>query len=717
LADVVAALAVATMLASCVPQPGAGVSAYVSNGALALIELGSCQRRTLVSHGATGPVRFSHDGNWIAFGEGRVVSLNGGRVLRPIGRAVRWQWSPRTDVLAGVTGSGAVVEGRPGGGTVFREPPGWGARNLVWSPGGGSFAVGRGQFTGLPSAKGRQQIVWFSPGERPVAVYTMRRGDLAPPDVVGFGGGDGHLFFQLEMQNSPSLAADGLPLIPLEPARGMAIGSIGTVLPYAGFFTPCGRQIVVAAGGSRDTTTNKRILVARFDPGYDRFRMRNLSRDRSRAWVSPACSPDRRSVAVAAGPDSGGATRVRPRRAIWLLSLDGRSRRALTHPPAGWSDESPLWTANGKAVLVTRQRGDRGRLYLARLDGTLVGPLAELHGDLLSSGYATWPVAAQPHENLAMVGCTPSPGLGVVTYVRGRTRHRANLATCVDRVVPGRVRKSRTPPPLTTADGRFAATVRVTGHEKTLRNTIRVTDRRTGRSRAVYSAKVWGNTCCLTSRGPIELLRWSGDGRWIFFAIDPGGSGSIAADGLILRVVSARGGAAHRLPVMLTWSNYLTWCGGRIVFTAGNDRVAIHHKELDVAAPPDWRARSLVRASGRAWGAVVCAPDRRSVVVQSQPESESANFFATRWQLWRIGLDGSQTRLTSPPAHHADESPHFSRDGKTILFVRSRAGHGRLYALREGRVVGPLLSLGYQSGYYGHQDWWATASWSESARP
>src|SRR2546422_2803828 len=149
------------MLASCVPQPGAGVSAYVSDGALTLIELGTCQRRTLVTRGATGPIRFSHDGNWIAFGEGSVVSENGGRVFRPIGRTVRWQWSPTTDVLAGVTGSGAVVEGRPGGRTVFPEPPGWGARSLVWSPGGGSFAVGRGQFTRLPSAKGRQQIVWF----------------------------------------------------------------------------------------------------------------------------------------------------------------------------------------------------------------------------------------------------------------------------------------------------------------------------------------------------------------------------------------------------------------------------------------------------------------------------------------------------------------------------------------------------------------------------
>jgi dipeptidyl aminopeptidase/acylaminoacyl peptidase len=264
-------------------------------------------------------------------------------------------------------------------------------------------------------------------------------------------------------------------------------------------------------------------------------------------------------------------------------------------------------------------------------------------------------------------------------------------------------------------DGRLVATVRVSGRGRAMRDTIWVTDRRTGRGRPIYSARTQGDMRGLESPGPIELIRWSGDGRWLFFAIDPGGSGSIAADGLILRVVAARGGRAYRLPVMLTWSNYLAWCGGRLVFTAGNDRVATHHKQLDVAAPPDWHARPLVRAPGRAWGALACAPDGRSVVVQSQRESADPSFFATRWQLWRVGLDGSTRRLTAPPPDHADESPLFSRDGKTIVFVRSRQGRGRVYELRGSRVVGPLLTLGFQSGYYGHQDWWTTARWSLAA--
>jgi hypothetical protein len=103
---------------------------------------------------------------------------------------------------------------------------------------------------------------------------------------------------------------------------------------------------------------------------------------------------------------------------------------------------------------------------------------------------------------------------------------------------------------------------------------------------------------------------------------------------------------------------------------------------------------------------LVCARDGRSVVVQSQAESDNPSFFATRWSLWRVGLDGSTHRLTSPPSGYADESPRLAPDGRTLLFVRSRKGIGALYALRGQKLFGPLLSLGYNLGFYGHQGWW-----------
>jgi hypothetical protein len=223
--------------------------------------------------------------------------------------------------------------------------------------------------------------------------------------------------------------------------------------------------------------------------------------------------------------------------------------------------------------------------------------------------------------------------------------------------------------------------------------------------RVIYTTRVFGDTSNLDSPGPIELTRWSGDSRWIFFAIDPGGSASIAADGLILRVVSATGGPVHKVAAMLAYQDYMAWCGGRLVFTAGTDREATVNKHLDVAAPPDWTARPLTSLRGRPWGSIACAPDERSVVVQSQPIAEFKGFFSTRWQLWRVRLDGTATQLTQPPAQHADESPQLSPHGQTIYFVRSKRGVGRLFALRGGKLIGPLLSLGYSLGYYGANAW------------
>ena len=324
-------------------------------------------------------------------------------------------------------------------------------------------------------------------------------------------------------------------------------------------------------------------------------------------------------------------------------------------------------------------------------------------------------------------GCHPHPGLGSVALVRGAAVHVIDFATCSERVLHERAPNgvvlapdgsvSPLPPAsrtLRAPGGGFVATVRATGSGRNLRNTIVVTSS-AGTSRSVYSAPVIGDTTSLESRGPIWLLRWSGDARWIFFMIDSGGSSSIAADGLILRAVARTGGPVHVLATMLPYGDYLTWCGGRLVSTAGRDRIAIHAKRLLEAGPRRWQPGAAAAAPGRSFGSLACDPSDNSVVAQAQPSSTNAGFFATHWALWRIDLAGHEERLTSPPAGYADESPRFSRTGGTLLFVRSRHGAGKLYALEGRRVVGPLLALGSSLGYYGHQDWWATMAWSLAA--
>jgi hypothetical protein len=80
-----------------------------------------------------------------------------------------------------------------------------------------------------------------------------------------------------------------------------------------------------------------------------------------------------------------------------------------------------------------------------------------------------------------VLGCTPQPGLGSVRYERSKVQHVLDLGTCRDRVV-----ETRAPKPtatLTSRDGRYRATVRRTGRNQTLRDTIVVNGRPSMRRR------------------------------------------------------------------------------------------------------------------------------------------------------------------------------------------------------------------------------------------
>jgi hypothetical protein len=274
---------------------------------------------------------------------------------------------------------------------------------------------------------------------------------------------------------------------------------------------------------------------------------------------------------------------------------------------------------------------------------------------------------------MAVLACTPHPGFGTVSVQRGARVTVVDLATCRESTHRAAPRRPFVIPGL-----------RARGQSLVYRG------------RTLFTERLRGN--------PVLPLGLSPGRRWAFFSVDRFGSASVLQDGLPLRVVGTRGGRTHVLPAMLLDGAYRTWCGGRLFLTAGDDRSAWAHKRLVVTAPPTWRVRPLLHAPGRAFGASTCAPDGGSIVVQSQRENVSSRRFAAGWALWRVRLDGRAAQLTHPPRGTDDESPQYTRDG-ALYFVRSRRGHGSLYALRRGRVVGPLLALGYSPGTYGRQDW------------
>lgn len=254
---------------------------------------------------------------------------------------------------------------------------------------------------------------------------------------------------------------------------------------------------------------------------------------------------------------------------------------------------------------------------------------------------------------MVVLACTPHPGLGSVSVTRGARVTVVDLATCKETVA-----HRRFVVPGLTAPG----------------------------SRLVYR----GRTLAATRHGwGIVALGLSPDRRWAFYMVDPFDSASILNDGLPVRVVSTDGGRSHTLPTMLLDDQYWTWCGGTLVLTAGEDRIAWHDKRLVVTSPPDWTPRSMLRSPGRAWGASTCAPDGRSVAVQSQRSSIVARPSAGRWAIWRVTLAGRATQLTHPPVGDVDGSPRYAADG----------------TLRGDRLTGPLLSLGYSPGWFGRWDW------------
>jgi len=278
-----------------------------------------------------------------------------------------------------------------------------------------------------------------------------------------------------------------------------------------------------------------------------------------------------------------------------------------------------------------------------------------------------------------VVACTPHPGLGTV-IVR---QVQIDLATCLTSKAP--------------AAPASGATVRVTKDSQSI----------VFKGKVVLTIHENHKGFPAGSPGPIELEGVSPDGKWILYAIDPMGSASLAADGLTLKAVASTGGRSYTVASGLTYPSYRSWCDFyTLVVTAGGDRIANHDKRLIVTGPPSWKPHPLVNEPSRAFGSVVCAPDGNSVVVQEEPTGGTNESSTTsHWQLWRIALDGRAVRLTNPPAGYSDDSPQFSPDQRTLYFVRSKNDRGELYALRDGKLVGPLLALGESPGYYGHHDW------------
>lgn len=272
-----------------------------------------------------------------------------------------------------------------------------------------------------------------------------------------------------------------------------------------------------------------------------------------------------------------------------------------------------------------------------------------------------------------MVACTPHPGLGTVAIVRPRYVQVVNLATCAGR--RERVASARQGTPV------------ATGNTLVLHGKVLVRIRR-------------GDSLHVDSMSP--------GGKWFVYSVDRFSSASLAADGLPFFIMRTHGGRAVGLGAGLVYASYRSWCADNsLVMAVGVSREAVDNKRLIHFLGPSWTGTNVEpKLHESVFGSLDCAPDGESVVVQETAQSRTTGYRHPHWSLWRVNLtDGKQTQLTHPPAGSEDDSPRWSPDELTLYFVRARHGYGSLYALHNGKLVGPLLSLGHNSGYFGETQW------------
>ena len=108
--------------------------------------------------------------------------------------------------------------------------------------------------------------------------------------------------------------------------------------------------------------------------------------------------------------------------------------------------------------------------------------------------------------------------------------------------------------------------------------------------------------------------------------------------------------------------------------------------------------------------------------------TQSAGFGLEHRSIWLVRPGGGVIRrLTAPPARDlTDEAPRFSRDGRWILFVRSRVvlvgsvsaiSRDTLELVRASGAGGPVPVAAFTSddfSYYDHFSWPSEIAWSAS---
>jgi N-acetylmuramoyl-L-alanine amidase len=213
----------------------------------------------------------------------------------------------------------------------------------------------------------------------------------------------------------------------------------------------------------------------------------------------------------------------------------------------------------------------------------------------------------------------------------------------------------------------------------------------------------------LLTGDPRLNVRHSPDGHWLLYQTNPGGAGSIGADGMPLWARRVGGGKSILVErSVLGWPDFVQRCGDGFVVSAGGDRYVTARKHVDVVRPPNWRPLNVSHDARYSWFSAACSPDGKWIAVTRTVNREEGRFDSAERSIWLIAADGSSRRQLASTRGASDEAPRWSSDGRYVIYyhhathVNARVSVYKV-DVRTGRRIGPLGTLQDGLGYYGHQ--------------
>ena len=338
---------------------GQGRLAFLWGGQLFLLDGSKGVLRQITSQGQTTDPTWSPDGHRLAYLRDGVLWLTGAdgsgahRAAALPSVAASYTWSPRGDMLAvsladsgGAAGALWLVSSR---GQSRRL--GVAAADPLWSPDGSRLAYSLTLPYRDPQTRSDALYTMSANGGHPTRIFVAQQSGIRLERWWPNGKG---LTFRIDEQHSASLAADGLPLYTMPLAGNPRLLTTSLGYPTWLAWSPSGRQMLLVAGGGRETWHGKSLAIC--DVYAARYRA--LPQPSGVVSLDPTWSPSGREIAFVRARDLGdpGGFDSTPMlsawvrtRTLWLASATGAGARQLT--AAGSGIYEPQWSADGRHLL------------------------------------------------------------------------------------------------------------------------------------------------------------------------------------------------------------------------------------------------------------------------------------------------------------------------------------------------------------------------------